>query len=59
VTVRLVTAADEWYGLSERDRDLARRISTLARELGVPAGPEGNKACVATAMTRGWAAGVS
>jgi 4a-hydroxytetrahydrobiopterin dehydratase len=39
VTVRLVTATDEWYGLSERDLDLARRISALARELGVPADP--------------------
>ena len=37
VTVRLVTAADDWYGMSRRDVELARRISAVASELGLAA----------------------
>ena len=39
VSVRLVTIADDDFGLSERDLELARQISVIARELGVPADP--------------------
>ena len=39
VTVRLITIADGYYGLSERDVELARQISAVARELGIPADP--------------------
>ncbi|MFU8870854.1 VOC family protein [Micromonospora sp. SL4-19] len=39
VAVRLVTITPDHYGLTGRDLDLARRISALARELGVPADP--------------------
>jgi 4a-hydroxytetrahydrobiopterin dehydratase len=39
VTVRLLTITDDAYGLSERDVELARQISAVARELGVPADP--------------------
>jgi 4a-hydroxytetrahydrobiopterin dehydratase len=39
VTVRLITITDDYYGLSERDVELARRISALARDLGVSADP--------------------
>jgi 4a-hydroxytetrahydrobiopterin dehydratase len=39
VTVRLLTITDDYYGLSERDVELARQISAVARELGVPADP--------------------
>jgi pimeloyl-ACP methyl ester carboxylesterase/pterin-4a-carbinolamine dehydratase len=39
VTVRLITVTDDYYGISERDVELARRISAAARELGVPATP--------------------
>ncbi|MFH9087876.1 VOC family protein [Streptomyces sp. NPDC017676] len=39
VTVRLITLTDDFYGLSERDVALARRISDLARGLGIPADP--------------------
>jgi 4a-hydroxytetrahydrobiopterin dehydratase len=39
VTVRLITIADDWYGPSQRDLDLARRISAVARELGHAADP--------------------
>lgn len=39
VTVRLITMADDWYGPSERDVDLARRISAVAREHGLTADP--------------------
>jgi 4a-hydroxytetrahydrobiopterin dehydratase len=39
VTVRLITVTDDHYGLSERDVELARQISAVARQLGVPADP--------------------
>jgi 4a-hydroxytetrahydrobiopterin dehydratase len=39
VTVRLITVSDDYYGLSERDVDLARQISAVAREMGAPADP--------------------
>jgi len=39
VTVRLITITDDYYGLSERDVELALEISAVARELGVPADP--------------------
>ncbi|WP_370413129.1 VOC family protein [Streptomyces fradiae] len=39
VTVRLITATDELYGLTEGDPELARRISALAAELGLTADP--------------------
>jgi 4a-hydroxytetrahydrobiopterin dehydratase len=39
VTVRLITITHDYYGLSERDVELARQISAAARELGVPADP--------------------
>jgi len=39
VTVRLITVTDDWYGMSTRDVELARQISAVARELGVPAEP--------------------
>ena len=39
VTVRLITITPDDFGLSERDLELARQISQIARELGVPADP--------------------
>jgi len=39
VTVRLITITDDDYGLSERDLDLARQISAVARQLGFAANP--------------------
>jgi 4a-hydroxytetrahydrobiopterin dehydratase len=39
VTVRLITTSDEYMGMSTRDVELARQISALAREQGVPADP--------------------
>ncbi|MDP9379900.1 MAG: 4a-hydroxytetrahydrobiopterin dehydratase [Chloroflexota bacterium] len=39
VIVRLITIRHDYYGLSERDIELAQRISVVARELGVPADP--------------------
>lgn len=41
VTVRLITIAPGYYGLSRRDLELARQISAVARERGVPADPSG------------------
>jgi len=37
VTVRLLTASSDWYGMSTRDLKLARRISAVAREQGLTA----------------------
>jgi 4a-hydroxytetrahydrobiopterin dehydratase len=39
VTVRLITITPDYYGLSERDLELARQISAVVRELGAPADP--------------------
>jgi 4a-hydroxytetrahydrobiopterin dehydratase len=37
--VRLITITDDYFGLSERDLELARLISAAARELGISADP--------------------
>jgi 4a-hydroxytetrahydrobiopterin dehydratase len=39
VTVRLVTVTDDYFGITGRDVELARRVSAVARELGLPADP--------------------
>jgi 4a-hydroxytetrahydrobiopterin dehydratase len=39
VTVRLITVTDDYYGMSMRDVELARQISTVARDLGMSADP--------------------
>src|SRR5215468_4699950 len=39
VTVRLLTITPDYYGLSQRDLQLARQISATARQLGVSADP--------------------
>jgi 4a-hydroxytetrahydrobiopterin dehydratase len=39
VTVRLLTRTDDYYGMSTGDVELARKISAIARERGVPADP--------------------
>jgi 4a-hydroxytetrahydrobiopterin dehydratase len=37
VTVRLLTTTDDWWGMSQGDVQLARRISAVAAELGLSA----------------------
>src|SRR5262245_52165583 len=39
VTVRLLTEADDWWGMSRRDVELARHIAAAARKLGLSADP--------------------
>src|SRR4029453_15265499 len=39
VTVRLITYTDDYYGMSQRDVEMARQISAAARELGLSADP--------------------
>ena len=39
VAVRLITITEDSFGLSEHDLELARQISAIAREQGVPADP--------------------
>ena len=41
MTVRLVTVARDYMGMTQQDADLARRISVLARDLGLSADPAG------------------
>jgi 4a-hydroxytetrahydrobiopterin dehydratase len=38
-TVRLITITDDYYGMSQRDVELARQISAMAREQGLTADP--------------------
>lgn len=39
VTVRLITITDDYYGMSQRDVELARQISVVARQQGLSADP--------------------
>ncbi|MDA8237120.1 MAG: 4a-hydroxytetrahydrobiopterin dehydratase [Chloroflexi bacterium] len=39
VTVCLVTVTKDYYGMSRRDVELARQVSAVAREQGLPADP--------------------
>jgi 4a-hydroxytetrahydrobiopterin dehydratase len=39
VTVRLLTVTDDYWGLSDRDVELARQISSIARKQGLVAEP--------------------
>jgi 4a-hydroxytetrahydrobiopterin dehydratase len=39
VTVRLITYNDAYFGMSRQDAELARRISVVARELGLTSDP--------------------
>jgi 4a-hydroxytetrahydrobiopterin dehydratase len=39
VTVRLLTTDDDWYGMSQRDVEAARRISAVTRDMGISADP--------------------
>ena len=41
VTVRLITVADGYMGMTQRDVQLGRQISELARKLGLAADPAG------------------
>ncbi|RKE22872.1 VOC family protein [Streptomyces sp. TLI_171] len=41
VTARLIEAGEEYYGLTERHVELARRVSEAAREVGAVAEPQG------------------
>src|SRR4029079_11744743 len=38
-TVRLITITDDYYGMSQRDVELAREISAVAREQGLTGDP--------------------
>jgi 4a-hydroxytetrahydrobiopterin dehydratase len=41
VTVRLISVADDYFGMTERDVEIARQISEVARKLGLSADPSG------------------
>jgi 4a-hydroxytetrahydrobiopterin dehydratase len=41
VTVRLISVADDYFGMTDRDVDVARQVSDVARELGLTADPSG------------------
>ncbi len=40
VTIRLISARDDWFGPSRQDADLAREISRVARDMGLGTAPE-------------------
>ena len=44
VTVRLISASADYMGMTDTDVDLAKRISTVGRELGLTADPAGIQA---------------
>jgi 4a-hydroxytetrahydrobiopterin dehydratase len=39
VTVRLISAADDYFGMTGRDVEVARRVSAMARDQGLSADP--------------------
>jgi 4a-hydroxytetrahydrobiopterin dehydratase len=39
VAVRLISVADDYFGMTERDVEVARQISAVAHDLGLPADP--------------------
>src|SRR4249920_1030495 len=41
MTIRLITVTEDAYGMSDDDVDLARQISTTARDLGLSGDPAG------------------
>ena len=41
VTVRLISVADDYFGMTERDVEVAREVSAVAREMGLSADPSG------------------
>ena len=41
VTVRLITITADYYGMSQADVELARRVSAIARDQGLTADPSG------------------
>jgi len=43
VTVRLVSGADDYYGMTERDVRVAQQISAVARDLGLSADPSAGR----------------
>ena len=53
VTVRLLTVADDYFGMSRRDVDLAVRISAAARRLGLAADPSAVQSLI---VIPGWTA---
>lgn len=48
VTVRLLTITHDCYGLTKRDLELARQISSIARDLDIPADPSAVQTLVVT-----------
>ncbi len=41
VTVRLISVADDYFGMTQRDVEVARQVSEVARGLGLAADPTG------------------
>ena len=41
VTVRLISVADDYFGMTQRDVEIARAVSAAAREMGLSADPSG------------------
>ncbi len=41
VTVRLISVSDDYFGMTERDVEVAREVSAVARAMGLSADPSG------------------
>jgi 4a-hydroxytetrahydrobiopterin dehydratase len=52
VSVRLITYTDDYYGVSQRDVEMARRISAAARRLGLSRGGRAVSRRLSRAATR-------
>jgi 4a-hydroxytetrahydrobiopterin dehydratase len=52
VTVRLITYTDDYYGVSQRDVEMARRNSAAARRLGLSRGGRAVSRRLSRAATR-------
>jgi 4a-hydroxytetrahydrobiopterin dehydratase len=52
VTIRLITMTDDYMGMSERDVELARKISAVARELGLQTDPSAMQTVLVTIDAR-------
>ena len=52
VTVRLISVSADYMGMTDTDVDVAQRISTVGRELGLPPIPPASRRCSSSRARR-------